>query len=59
MPELVRMQRQIDSDYAISPTASVTEAKGRADVHLNRVYSGDDSTARMLLATLFKKKVSF
>lgn len=59
MPELGRMQRQIDPDTAISPTASVTEAKGRADVHLNRVYSGDDSTARMLLATLLKKKVSF
>lgn len=59
MPELGRMQRQIDSDYAISPTDSITEAKGRADVHLNRVYSGDDSTARMLLATLFQKKVSF
>ncbi|MCM7619606.1 MULTISPECIES: tyrosine-type recombinase/integrase [Enterobacter] len=59
MPELGRLQRQIDSDAAISPTTSVTEAKGRADVHLNRVYSGDDSTARMLLATLFKKKVSF
>lgn len=59
MPELGRLQRQIDSDAAISPTASVTEAKGREDVHLNRVYSGDDSTARMLLATLFKKKVSF
>ncbi|KHT08551.1 recombinase XerC [Pectobacterium brasiliense] len=59
MPELGRLQRQIDSDVAISPTASVTEAKGRADVHLNRVYSGDDSTARMLLATLYKKKVYF
>ncbi|MHA2898644.1 tyrosine-type recombinase/integrase [Enterobacter sp. H2G27] len=59
MPEFGRLQRQIDSDAAISPTTSVTEAKGRADVHLNRVYSGDDSTARMLLATLFKKKVSF
>ncbi|MGX5014049.1 tyrosine-type recombinase/integrase [Enterobacter asburiae] len=59
MPELGRLQRQIDSDAVISPTASVTEAKGRADIHLNRVYSGDDSTARMLLATLFKKKVSF
>ncbi|WP_395279281.1 tyrosine-type recombinase/integrase [Enterobacter asburiae] len=59
MPELGRLQRQIESDSAISPTASVTEAKGRADVHLNRVYSGDDSTARMLLATLFKKKISF
>lgn len=59
MPELGRLQRQINSDVAISPTASVTEAKGRADVHLNRVYSGDDSTARMLLATLYKKKVFF
>lgn len=59
MPEFGRLQRQIDSDEAISPTASVTEAKGRADVHLNRVYSGDDSTARMLLATLFRKKISF
>ncbi|MCS2162857.1 recombinase XerC [Scandinavium sp. H11S7] len=59
MPELGRMQRQIDPDTAISPTSSVTEAKGRAQVHLNRVYNGNDSTARMLLATLFKKKVSF
>ncbi|MEQ9900506.1 tyrosine-type recombinase/integrase [Pectobacterium punjabense] len=59
MPELGRMQRQIDPETAISPTASVTEAKGRADVHLNRVYSGDDLTARMLLATLSMKKVSY
>lgn len=59
MPELGRIQRQIDPGAAISPTATVTEAKGRADVHLNRVYNGDDSTARMLLATLLMKKVSF
>ncbi|ALD74987.1 Integrase [Citrobacter portucalensis] len=59
MPELGRMQRKIDPESAISPIDSVTEAKGRTEVHLNRIYSGDDSTARMLLATLFKKKVSF
>nr|WP_272537209.1 tyrosine-type recombinase/integrase [Citrobacter portucalensis] len=59
MPELGRMQRKIDPDAAISPTANVTEAKGRAEIHLNRVYNGDDSTARMLLATLLMKKVSF
>ncbi|EPG3109400.1 tyrosine-type recombinase/integrase [Klebsiella aerogenes] len=59
MPELGRIQRQIDSEATISPAASVTEAKGRADIHLNRVYNGDDSTARMLLATLHQKKVSF
>ncbi len=59
MPELGRTQRQIDSQSTISPAASVTEAKGRAELHLNRVYSGDDSSARMLLATLHQKKVSF
>lgn len=59
MPELGRIQRQIDSQSTISPTASVTEAKGRADIHLNRVYNGDETTARMLLATLHQKNVSF
>ncbi len=59
MPDLGRFQRKIDSETAISPAATVTEAKGRADIHLNRVYNGDDSTARMLLATLHQKKVSF
>nr|EKU6158299.1 DUF3258 domain-containing protein [Klebsiella aerogenes] len=59
MPDLGRFQRKIDSETAISPAATVTEAKGRADLHLNRIYSGDDSTARMLLATLHQKKVSF
>lgn len=59
MPDLGRFQRKIDSENAISPAATVTEAKGRADLHLNRIYSGDDSTARMLLATLHQKKVSF
>ncbi len=59
MPDLGRFQRKIDSETAISPAATVTDAKGRADIHLNRVYSGDDSTARMLLATLHQKKVSF
>ena len=59
MPDLGRFQRKIDSEATISPAATVTEAKGRADIHLNRVYSGDDSTARMLLATLHQKKVSF
>lgn len=58
-PELGRVQRKIYPDSSISPTASVTEAKGRADVHLNRVYSGDDSTARMMLAALHQKKVAF
>lgn len=59
MPDLGRFQRKIDSEATISPAATVTDAKGRADIHLNRVYSGDDSTARMLLATLHHKKVSF
>ncbi|KXR34374.1 recombinase XerC [Escherichia coli] len=59
MPDLGRFQRKIDSETAILPAATVTDAKGRADIHLNRVYSGDDSTARMLLATLHQKKVSF
>ncbi|WP_257986011.1 tyrosine-type recombinase/integrase [Klebsiella aerogenes] len=59
MPDLGRFQRKIDSEATISPAATVTEAKSRADLHLNRVYNGDDSTARMLLATLHQKKVSF
>lgn len=59
MPDLGRFQRKIDSETAISPAATVTEAKGRADIHLNRVYSGDDSTARMMLAALHQKKVAF
>lgn len=59
MPDLGRFQRRIDSETAISPDATVTEAKGRAHLYLNRMYSGDDSTARMLLATLHQKKVSF
>ncbi|MFK3596620.1 tyrosine-type recombinase/integrase [Klebsiella pneumoniae] len=59
MPELGRIQRQIDSQSTISPAATVTEAKGRADIHLNRVYNGDDSTARMMLAALHQKKVAF
>ncbi|EPY3938759.1 tyrosine-type recombinase/integrase [Klebsiella pneumoniae] len=59
MPDLGRFQRKIDSENAISPAATVTEAKGRADLHLNRVYSGDDSTARMMLAALHQKKVAF
>ncbi|MBC4084164.1 DUF3258 domain-containing protein [Klebsiella pneumoniae] len=59
MPDLGRFQRKINSETAISPAPTVTEAKGRADLHLNRVYNGDDSTARMLLATLHQKKVSF
>lgn len=58
MPELGRIQRQIDPESVISPTASVTEAGGRAQAHLNRVYSGDDTTARMLLATLHRKRVA-
>ncbi|HBM9480843.1 TPA: DUF3258 domain-containing protein [Klebsiella oxytoca] len=59
MPGLGRFQRKIDFENAISPAATVTKAKGRADIHLNRVYSGDDYSARMLLATLHQKKVSF
>ncbi|WII79826.1 tyrosine-type recombinase/integrase [Klebsiella pasteurii] len=59
MPGLGRFQRKIDSENAISPAATVTEAKGRTDLHLNRVYSGDDSTARMMLAALHQKKVAF
>ncbi|WP_430673184.1 hypothetical protein [Klebsiella aerogenes] len=59
MPDLGRFQRKINSETAISPAPTVTEAKGRADLHLNRVYSGDDSTARMMLAALHQKKVAF
>ena len=59
MPGLGRFQRKIDFEDAISPAATVTKAKGRADLHLNRVYSGDNSTARMMLAALHQKKVAF
>lgn len=59
MPGLGRFQRKIDFENAISPAATVTKAKGRADLHLNRVYSGDDSTARMMLAALHQKEVAF
>ncbi|WP_221027320.1 tyrosine-type recombinase/integrase [Klebsiella sp. CVUAS 8534.2] len=59
MPGLGRFQRKIDFENVISPAATVTKAKGRADLHLNRVYSGDDSTARMMLAALHQKKVAF
>lgn len=57
MPDLRRFQLKIDSEMAISPAATVTEAKGRADLHLNRVYSRDDSTARMMLAALHQKRL--
>lgn len=59
MPELGRLNKSIFPDTPISASKSVEEAKGRAEIHLNRVYNGDESTARMLLATLHQKKVSF
>ncbi|MCY3512459.1 tyrosine-type recombinase/integrase [Klebsiella michiganensis] len=59
MPELGRLNKSIFPDAPISASKSVEEAKGQSETLLNRVYSGDDSTARMLLATLHQKKVSF
>ncbi|HBM7350280.1 TPA: DUF3258 domain-containing protein [Klebsiella oxytoca] len=59
MPELGRLNKSIFPDSPISASKSVEEAKGQSETLLNRVYSGDDSTARMLLATLHQKKVSF
>lgn len=59
MPELGRLNKSIFPDTPISASKSVEEAKGQSETLLNRVYSGDDSTARMLLATLHQKKVSF
>lgn len=59
MPELGRLNKSIFPDSPISASKSVEEAKGQSEALLNRVYSGDDSTARMLLATLHQKKVSF
>ena len=59
MPELGRLNKSIFPDAPISASKSVEEAKGQSEALLNRVYSGDDSTARMLLATLHQKKVSF
>lgn len=59
MPELGRLNKSIFPDTPISASKSVEEAKGQSEALLNRVYSGDDSTARMLLATLHQKKVSF
>ncbi len=57
--ELGRLNKSIFPDSPISASKSVEEAKGQSETLLNRVYSGDDSTARMLLATLHQKKVSF
>ena len=59
MPELGRLNKSIFPDTPISASKSVEEAKGQSEALLNRVYSGDDSTARMLLATLHQKEVSF
>ncbi|HFW7109593.1 MULTISPECIES: tyrosine-type recombinase/integrase [Enterobacteriaceae] len=59
MPELGRLNKSIFPDSPISASKSVEEAKGQSETLLNRVYSGGDSTARMLLATLHQKKVSF
>lgn len=59
MPELGRLNKSIFPDSPISASKSVEEAKGQSETLLNRVYSGEDSTARMLLATLHQKKVSF
>ncbi|MBW5995075.1 recombinase XerC [Klebsiella michiganensis] len=59
MPELGRLNKSIFPDSPISASKSVEEAKGQSETLLNRVYSGEGSTARMLLATLHQKKVSF
>lgn len=59
IPQLGHWQKAIFPDNPISPTVTVETAQEYAAVHLNRMYSGDDLSAREVLAFLKMQKLEF
>ncbi len=56
LPELGRMHKQI-TGQPLSPQETATEAKGYADYSTGNMYSGNDMTARSMLAALKLKQL--
>ncbi|MEX0494955.1 hypothetical protein AB3X31_25730 [Raoultella terrigena] len=59
LPQLGQYHRAIFPESSLSPTATVEEAKRGSEVHLNRMYSGDDLSAREVLSALKMQKLEF
>ncbi|TCB98238.1 DUF3258 domain-containing protein [Kosakonia quasisacchari] len=56
LPELGRYHKEITGE-PLSPPDTANEAQGYANHHLDKMYSGDDMTARMMIAALKTKKL--
>lgn len=56
LPELGRYHKEITGE-PLSPPDTANEAQGYANHHLDKMYSGDDMTARMMIAALKMKKL--
>lgn len=56
LPELGRYHKEITGE-PLSPPDTANEAQGYANHHLDKMYSGDDMTARMMIAVLKMKKL--
>ncbi len=56
LPELGRYHKEI-TGQPLSPPDTANEAQGYANHHLDKMYSGDDMTAQMMIAALKMKKL--
>lgn len=56
LPELGRYHKQITGE-SLSPPDTANAARGYANHHLGKMYTGEDMTARMMIASLKKKKL--
>ncbi|MEJ8325439.1 tyrosine-type recombinase/integrase [Kosakonia sacchari] len=56
LPELGRYHKEITGE-PLSPPDTANEAQGYANHHLDKMYSGDDMTAQMMIAALKMKKL--
>lgn len=56
LPELGRYHKEITGG-PLSPPDTVNEARGYANHYLGKMYSGDDMSARMMIAALKMKKL--
>lgn len=59
IPANGRESVQMGHVEGVNAADTVIEAKGRGNAHLQRLYSGSDSTAAMLLATLERKRIAY
>ncbi|WP_437615871.1 hypothetical protein [Erwinia sp. V71] len=59
LPEIGRYAKEIFPERKLSRTATLEEAEGYAEYHLNQMYDGGEEAAKLLLGTLNTQHIDF